>query len=389
MKSLLITEQFPPLVGGAAVYFYNLYSRLPPDEIIVLTKKRKGGFEFDAQQKIKIIRTWIWEAPFSIFHPTSIIGPVQLFFIVIFYILRKKIGILHCGTVHPFGECGLLIKKLLGIPYIVYAFGEEIGYFQRSNFKRYIITAVLKNADMVVVMSESTKRMLIGLGIKEEKIFKIAGGANIREVDPAIYTSLRKKLNLQDKKVLLTVSRLTPRKGHDIVLKALPGVLKKFPDTIYLIVGGGATEKKLKELTMQLGLQDKVLFLGEIDFDKTDEYYSICDIFIMVNREIPEEGDVEGFGLVFLEANAYGKPVIGGRSGGAKDAIEDEMTGILINNPLDEHEVAQAILRLLSNEEEAQMMGRKGQKRVGDYFSWEKQKDKVIQLNKKILEKPS
>ena len=387
MRILLVSEQFPPLIGGAGIYLYNLYSRLPQDEVVVYAQKREGDREFDSKAKMKIIRRWIWKKPFSLLHPTSILGPFWLFFSLLRQVFKEKIDIIHCGTAHPSGECALLFKKLLGLPYLVYVFGEELGYFKKTPFKRYIITRVLKNAGAIVTLSEYTRKMLIGLGISQDKIFKIPGGVNIPDGSLKRNNYLRQRLNLENKKVLLTVGRLTERKGHDVVIRAMPEVLKRYPEAAYIIVGAGNTEARLKELTCRLNLQDKVSFLGEVAWDKPADYYDLCDVFIMVNRLIPEEGDFEGFGLVFLEANAHAKPVIAGRSGGATDAVEDQVSGILINNPEDPKEVAGAILKLLSDESLAKRMGESGKKRAQEYFNWDKHKDIVLQINDVILKK--
>ncbi|MFC1804917.1 glycosyltransferase family 4 protein [Candidatus Omnitrophota bacterium] len=385
MKFLLITEQFPPLVGGASFHLYNLYSRMDPDQVAVYTKKRPGSEEFDKKQKIQISRHWIWEKSVSLLHPTSIIGPFWLLFGVITQMLKQKPDILHCGTVYPSGWCALIIKKFFGMPYIVYTFAEEIGHFNRSRLKRFLITKVLRNAEAVISICDYTVNMLVGLGVEREKIFKIPPGIDLKVFRVGEETVTKEQLGLEGKVVLLTVARLEERKNHQVVLRALPRVLEEFPNCAYVITGSGHTEKKLKMLVEDLSLKQQVIFTGEIPLWEIQNYYNLADIFIMVNREIPERGDLEGFGIVFLEAAAFKKPVIGGRSGGVTESVEDGTTGILIDDPLDRDEVAAAILKLLRDKELAVIMGKRAWARADKFYRWEKFRDEIIALNEDIL----
>ena len=164
MKILLVTEQFPPLIGGAAIYLYNIFKRLPLDEVIVYTTKRKEVADFDREQKLRIIRGWIWDKPLSLFSISSLIGPIYLGIALFRCILKEKIDIIHCGTVNPFGGYGLFFKRLLGIPYVVHTFAEEIMILQRNRFKKKVISHLLINANKVIAISEFMKRELIKLG---------------------------------------------------------------------------------------------------------------------------------------------------------------------------------------------------------------------------------
>jgi phosphatidylinositol alpha-1,6-mannosyltransferase len=170
--------------------------------------------------------------------------------------------------------------------------------------------------------------------------------------------------------VILTVGRLAERKGHDIVLRALPTVLRKFPETRYLIVGTGPEEQRLRHLAVELGVAEQVVFAGRMPDEDLPDCYAACDVFVMVSREIPAKGDVEGFGIVYLEANAQGKPVVGARSGGVADAVEDGVTGLMVDST-DPENVADAILRLLANKDWAACLGIQGRNRVRTEFSME------------------
>jgi phosphatidylinositol alpha-1,6-mannosyltransferase len=385
MKILLVTEQFPPLIGGGIVYFYNIFKNFSSDEVIVYTTKRKGANNFDRAQKLRIIKGWIWDKPFSLFHVSSLIGPIYLGIALFRCVLKEKIGIIHCGTISPFGGYGLFFKRLFGIPYVVHTFAEEIMILQRNRFKKKFISYLLINANKVIAISEFMKRELIKLGVKEENITIIPMCVDTNIFMPRDCEGLKQKLNLQDKKVILTVSRLVERKGHDAVIKSLPKILEKIPNSVYVIVGSGPTENKLKNLVKELALEKHVIFITELPHEATVDYYNICDLFIMPNRILEDTGEVEGFGVVFLEANACGKPVIGGRSGGAEEAIIDGSTGILIDSPTDLGEVSKSILRLLLDRELSCRMGEAGRKRARDFFNWNVMAKKLEELDKTII----
>jgi phosphatidylinositol alpha-1,6-mannosyltransferase len=170
-------------------------------------------------------------------------------------------------------------------------------------------------------------------------------------------------------KVILTVGRLVERKGHEFVLKALPLIAERYPQLKYLIIGKGPMEKKLRNIVERKKLSDVVEFHGEVD--NIADFYGNCDVFIMPSRFIEKKGDVEGFGLVFLEANFFGKPVIAGNSGGISDAVIDGETGILVN-PENPKEIADAVLKLFDDPKLARKLGEQGRKRVLEEFTWDR-----------------
>jgi phosphatidylinositol alpha-1,6-mannosyltransferase len=162
-----------------------------------------------------------------------------------------------------------------------------------------------------------------------------------------------------------------------MVLQALPRIRQKMPHTQYIMVGTGEELASLTALVQDLGLQDNVIFAGSVPDQELAAYYAACDIFIMPNREI--NGDIEGFGMVYLEAGAAGKPVIGGQSGGTDDAIVDGVTGIRVDGN-SSVEIADAVIDLLSQPDRAQAMGIHGRKRVESEFSW----DVVVERTRRV-----
>lgn len=385
-KSLLITLEFPPVQGGISNYYYNLLSNFPPDNIAVLTnndRKISLGTPYKIYYKKFIYNSqFIW--PKWIF----------LFFIAKKIIKKENIELIHVGHILPIGTVALMIKKYLGIPYLVYTHGMDVIYSQYSKRKKRLVELILKNADYIITNSRFTKEELIKLGASDKKITKVYPCPNLipKEIDLKEKQAILAKYNLIDKKIILTVSRLVKRKGHDLTIRSLKNVLKVVPNAIYLIIGDGPYRPKLQELTKNLGLQNNVIFLGDknVYLSQNDEielqtFYHACHIFIMPAREVKElinnkeRREAEGFGMVFLEANLFGKPVIGGRSGGQADAIIDGVTGFLVN-PKNEQEIASALIKLLANPDLARRLGEQGRERVLREFQWPRQAQKIVQL---------
>ena len=172
-------------------------------------------------------------------------------------------------------------------------------------------------------------------------------------------------------RVILTLARVVPRKGHDQVIAALPQILATVPTAKYLICGTGPGKyvERLRRQVEKLGLHDAVIFGGYIEPGQLNAVYNLCDVYVMPSREIEEEGDVEGFGITFLEANACQKPVIGGNSGGIPDAVSDGETGYVVD-PTDPSAIASAVTELLRDSALADRLGRQGYDRVTRLYTW-------------------
>ena len=286
------------------------------------------------------------------------------FFCALRHCLFLRTGLIIANTWSIAGVAAFLINKITGVPYVLFAHGLDIYAPQKSPKMLRLMKLVLKNAAVVVANSSFTKTLAE----------KVEPRTKTLVINPITYPKRftqrtpRKPKVCEGKKVLLTVGRLVISKNHEMVVRAMPEVLKAFPDTVYLIIGEGPDEKMLKDLTLALGLGNKVIFLSGVKDIELAAYYRSCDIFVLASKEIQGRGEVEGFGIVFLEAGLYAKPVIGGRSGGIPDAVVDGVTGILVD-PADEHAIASAIIRLLTDRELAQKMGENSKRRVEDGFN--------------------
>ena len=241
---------------------------------------------------------------------------------------------------------------------------------------------MLRNASALIVLADRQRASLLKLGVLDEKIHTVAEGIDSQKFSPVDKDDkLASRYALEGKRVILTVGRLVKRKGHDMVIKSLPQVMQKIPEAMYFIVGTGPEEQNIRELIDELDLKENVVLAGFVADDDLPRIYSVSDVFIMPSREIG--GDIEGFGLVFLEASACGRPVIGGRSGGISDAVEDGVSGILVD-PLNADEIAWAILDILTKKDLAMTLGRQGRERIEREFSFEANAEKMREILKTI-----
>lgn len=370
MNILIFSTDYKPKPGGIAEYTYQVAKHFEKMNhgVVVLSVSMPGGKEFDNEQIFTTYRI-----P-NIHYFRSL----WFLFTLIKLVKRHNIEYIFSTITHPCGEIACLISRFIKVKTIITVHGYEVIYplntfRQKLKYKfNYIRTYIYNNSDMVFTISKFTKDLLVKSGVKPSKIFIFNNGVDLNEWnkrDPDREKGIEKCHNLKGKRVIITVSNLGERKGHDMVLKALPEVIKVIPNLIYLIGGTGPTRKPLESLVKSLNLKDLVKFLGYIPQEALPLYYHLSDVFIMPNREVGTS--VEGFGIVFLEANACKKPVIAGRSGGALDAVVDGKTGLLVN-PEDRNDTAKALIKLLSNEKLANQMGEIGYNRVKNELTWDR-----------------
>ena len=377
MKLLLLTLDFPPEIGGIQTLLHNLCQNFHKFEPIVVAPQQAEAGKFDVSQPFKIYRVNLFS------HGSSKVA--KLFFLLLMLVkafaifVRERIDIVLCGHV-TVGIVGLTLKCLHSKPYVIYTYAMELVN------KSALTTLVLQKSDRVIVISEYTKNLVACFGVPISRITKINPGINHKVKRDLDVSSIEKSYGLTGKKILLSVSRLEELyKGHDYVIKSLPLIKSKIPKAHYVIVGEGWLKSYYQKLAENLGVIDDISFVGRIPDKELRKWYQICDVFVMVSRDSTTDGGAEGFGIVYLEANAYGKPVVGGRAGGIPDAIIDNVTGLLVN-PENEIEIAEAIVRLLTSPELAKKLGEQGRKRVLQELSWDKVGEKVEKVLLSVIE---
>lgn len=364
------------MFGGVANYWANLCKVLPNNEIVVLASECDDSLDFDVKQNYLIYRKilisnkeWFWPKWLPLLYWS-------------FKLSRKeKVSKIVVAHILPGGTVAYILKLLLGVPYIVSAHGLDIALPQRNSRKLWLMKKILRNADAVIANSSYTKNELIKLdcvnGWNLEIIYPCP---NIYFVptDNVKIAEFLSKHELTNKKIILTTGRLIERKGHDKVIEAMPQIIARLPEVVYVIVGNGENLEILRARAAEKNLLDHVLFFTDIMDGEMPIFYQIADVFVMPCRSL-DNGDVEGFGIVYLEANIFGKPVIAGRSGGAADAVEHNVSGLLVD-PLDIDEIAQAILSLLIDEAHARELGECGRRRVLEKFNWQEQGRKLMKM---------
>lgn len=370
MNKVFVAIDFPPEKGGIHDYAYGLISQIPADETTVLTNKIEdvaASEQFDQKTDFEIIRKRIfWNSNKLLLILSQIVLVIQLITLK----WRKKTDEIHFVNIFPVGITGPFMKFFFGVKYFPYVHGLDVmGMVNSKLFP--LLLFILKRSDKVIANSQYTKSKLVELGIPEMQIVIIPPGLNVSKLigGSDFNEDIRDKYDLHGKKVMITVSRLVERKGHDVTLKAISLVIERIPNLKYLICGDGPHRGELERLVSQYGLDSVVVFTGGITDHELHQLYECSDLFIMPSRDIKEKGDVEGFGIVFLEANYYRLPVIAGNSGGIPDAVKDEITGYLVN-PLDEKEIANRIEELITDEGLARTMGNNGYDWVINHCLW-------------------
>jgi len=371
-KSLLITYFFPPKIGGIENYLSRLCLNLPEDKILIFTEKLENASDFDHSYPRPIIRQELF--PWRFFKPSWLPVIWQLKKLI----KKERIELLQFGHYFNLVTVGLIFKKLFNIPYIVYTHGVDTLIPQKNWLQRKLMYFNLKNAEWIVANTEFMKRKIEEIGIFPSRIIVVYPSLP-EEAISREYSGegIKKKYQLEGKKVILTLGRLVKRKGQDMVIKAMKEVIKKVPEAVYLIVGEGPAKVYLQNLIKELNLRDKVIFAGAIP-DRLSEkmpFYKAADVFVMPARE-ENKMDVESFGLVYLEAQSQGRPVILGNAGGSQESILVGKTGLIVNSK-ELKEIVQQIIFLLENKEKRKRIGKEARQWVKNNFLWKKQIKKI------------
>ncbi|MBI4523155.1 MAG: glycosyltransferase [Deltaproteobacteria bacterium] len=383
MKVLFITSYFPPIAGGSAVVYYNLCRQLGGEATVLTTWRHymdgnriiNNGKAPDQGQPFRVKRIELLRPlvqPPSAAHLTQSAWrllshdlPLRLGVLrrALQTVREEKVDIVCLGELFALAWLGRMLRRLRGIPCIHYIHGEELMAEKPLRFYSRGALPALRQAEAVIAVSHFTRTEVLRRGVPEDRVHLITNGVDIDRFTPGPKDGeILKRYGIEGKKILLTVGRVERRKGHEAVIRALPRVLGAHPGTVYMIVGEGSDTGRLRSLAREMGLEERVFFTGVVPAEELAKYYRTADLFVMPNRTL-ENGDTEGFGLVFLEANACGKAVIGGNAGGVPDAIVDGKTGILINGESIET-VAHSITRLLEDERLASRMGHAGRERA-------------------------
>lgn len=365
-RYLVITELYLPTKGGTAVWFDEVYRRIGGKEIHIVTADVPGAALHDADHansvhRVQLTRHW-WLRPESLAMYLKLLGKS------LSLALRYRFDAVHAGRVLPEGLVAWAVAKIARKPLVVYAHGEEITTWrQPSKFRAMVF--VYRHADRVVANSDFTREELLKLGVKAERIALIHPGVDIERFRGGLETKdLRRSLGLnENQKLIVSTGRLSRRKGFDQVIRSLPGLVSDGVDVHYAIIGIGEDERYLRDLAESEGVRDRVHMLGHVSAEELPRWYNAADVFAMPNREI--DGDNEGFGMVFIEAGACGKPVVAGKAGGTGSAVVDGVTGFRVDGNNIES-ITVALYKFCQDVRFARSIGLQGLRRAHAQFSW-------------------
>ncbi len=368
-KTLIVTNDFPPRPGGIQAFLHNMALRLDPQQLVVYASTWKRGREgveataaFDAEQPFTVVRD-----------RTTMLLPTPA-------VTRRAVGLLreHGCTSVWFGAAaplGLMAPALRGAGaerLVATTHGHEAGWAQLPA-ARQLLRRIGDSTDTITYLGEYTRSRIAGAlspqaaprmaqlppGVDEKTFHPDSGGDEIRA-----------RLGLTDRPVIICVSRLVRRKGQDTLIRAMPRILAAEPDAVLLIVGGGPYERDLRRLAHETGVAASVRFTGAVPWSELPAHYGAGDVFAMPCRTRRGGLDVEGLGIVYLEASATGLPVVAGDSGGAPDAVLDGETGWVVRggSPAD---AADRIITLLGDAELRHRMGERGRAWVEEKWRWD------------------
>ena len=378
-RYLVLTELFLPTKGGTAVWFAEVYRRLSGKETHIVTADVPGAAAVDVTHSNTIHRismhrvTWL--------RPESLGMYANLFIKSLWLALTHRFTAIHAGRALPEGITAWLVARLTLHSVVIYAHGEELTTWGHGG-KYKAMRFALRHADQVIANSEYTRDALIKMDVNPASIALIYPGVDVTRFHPGLACAeLRQSVGVTDAgKLILSVGRLSRRKGFDQVIQALPALIHAGLDIQYVLIGIGEDYDYLLDLARKHGVADRVHLLGHVSDDDLPRWYNACDVFIMPNREI--NGDTEGFGMVFIEAAACGKPAIAGQAGGTGAAVVDEVTGFRVDGT-DTIAVTIALQRILENTQYAQQIGSRALTRAIKQFDWSIVAEKTQQLQLK------
>ncbi|MFD5360315.1 glycosyltransferase family 4 protein [Streptomyces tendae] len=368
-KTLIVTNDFPPRPGGIQAFLHNMALRLDPERLVVYAstwKRSREGVEataaFDAEQPFTVVRD-----------RTTMLLPTP-------GATRRAVGLLRehgCtsvwfGAAAPLGLMAPALRRAGAERLVATTHGHEAGWAQLPA-ARQLLRRIGESTDTITYLGEYTRSRIAGALTPEAaaRMVQLPPGVDEKTFHPASGgDEVRARLGLTERPVVVCVSRLVPRKGQDTLIRAMPRILAAEPDAVLLIVGGGPYEKDLRRLAEETGVAASVHFTGAVPWSELPAHYGAGDVFAMPCRTRRGGLDVEGLGIVYLEASATGLPVVAGDSGGAPDAVLDGETGWVVRGE-DPNESADRITTLLADPELRRRMGERGRTWVEEKWRWD------------------
>jgi len=362
---LFVTNDFGPRAGGIETFIIGLIERRPFGQTIVYTSAQTNSEQYDA----------VWLANYGvrvIRDRSKILLPTPRVAFHLKKIIRNEgITTAAFGAAAPLGLLSAGMKRAGVVRTVALTHGHEVWWAKVFPFN-LLLRRIGSTVDVLTYLGEFTRSAISkGLTAKAQaSMVKIAPGIDVEHFIPTDATVLRNSLGLSDKKVIVSVGRLVHRKGQDHLIEAMPEILKSIPQAHLLLVGEGPYREHLQTLVKKHNLEASVIFIGRIQYKDLPTYICVGDIFAMPSRSRLMGLEVEGLGIVYLEASSCGLPVLAGDSGGAPDALVQNVTGLVVNG-IDDQQIATAAIKLLTDIELSKNMGLAGRQWIIDNWRWE------------------
>ena len=362
-RTLIVTNDFPPRRGGIQSFIHELALRLDPGQLTVYAPKWEGDAAFDAAQPFEVVR-----------HPSSLmIGGPGVRRRAAELARSRKAEVVIFGASAPLGLITPVLRKAGVRRAIAITHGHEAGWAALP-VARQLLRRIGNETDVMTYLGEYFRVRDAGAlspqaAARMARLHPGVDGGTFRP-DESARRLIRDRHGLGDRPVVVCVSRLVPRKGQDTLLRAWPAVIEKIPDAVLLIAGRGPYEKALRQQAEQAGVAGSVIFTGPVPQDELPAHYAAGDVFSMPCRTRRGGLDVEGLGIVYLDASAAGLPVVGGDSGGAPDAILEGETGYVVGGR-DVGALSDRLIALLQDPAGARAMGEKGRAWVERDWNWD------------------
>lgn len=371
--TLLVTNDFPPVVGGIQSYLEDYTRRLPAEDLIVLCSTPPEGPEaaaaYDATVAFEVVRM-----------PTHVLLPTPDVRSRMQSIIRERgVETVWFGAAAPLGLLGRAARAAGASRVIATTHGHEVGWSMIPG-ARQLLERIFSGADVITYISEYTLGRLRPFMPAEARTLRLPSGIDVDRFHPDAdaRARLRERYGLADAPTVVCVSRLVRRKGQDSLIEAWPRVVEQVPDARLVVVGWGPYAKRLAQLKRRSPVRDHIILTGKVPYEELPRHVAMSDLFAMPCRTRGGGLDVEGLGIVFLEASAAGLPVIAGTSGGAPETVTEGVTGLVVDGR-DEDALVAALVRLLTSPEERARMGAAGRELMESEWTWPRLVESLVE----------
>ncbi|MBP1159260.1 MULTISPECIES: glycosyltransferase family 4 protein [unclassified Rhodococcus (in: high G+C Gram-positive bacteria)] len=362
-RTLLVTNDFPPRPGGIQSYLQSFANALPADELVVYAPRWRGDShkKFDARQPFEVVR-----------HPTTLMLPTPLVARRAAKLVRsRECDSVWFGAAAPLALLAPGLRRAGAERVVASTHGHEVGWSMLPG-ARQALRRIGNTTDTVTFVSKYTRGRFASAFGADAALEHLPPGVDteVFRPDPAARAELRARYGLGDRPTVLCLSRLVPRKGQDVLIRALPRIRESIDGAVLVVVGGGPYQGRLHALAKETGMAEHVVFTGTVPSAELAAHHTIADVFAMPCRTRGAGLDVEGLGIVFLEASASGVPVIAGRSGGAPETVRENETGHVVDGR-SVRQVADSVISVLADRDRAAAMGAAGRTWVTEQWRWD------------------